>query len=62
MGKVVEITEEEWGVLVAPAVAGKLPIDSSTVDSTLFDQLYQRPSIDLKMSEVQGIKCVVPLV
>ena len=62
MDKVVEATEAEWETLVAPAVAGKHPIDASTVDTALFNKLYERPGLDLKLSDIQEIEHVVPLV
>ena len=62
MDKVVEATEQEWGQLIAPTVPRNLPIDGATVDSEMFDQLYDRPAIDVKLSELQEIEYVVPIV
>lgn len=62
MGKVVEATEQEWQSLIATAVANRYPIDSCTVDANIFNELYERPNVDLKMSEVKIIEAVVPLV
>lgn len=62
MGKVVEATMEEWEQLIVPTVQSNCPIDGATVDSEIFDQLYDRPSIDVKLSELQEIEYVVPIV
>ena len=60
--KVVECTKAEWEQLIAPAVKKKYPIDSATVDSDLFDELFRRKRVDLLLSKVNRIKQVIPLV
>lgn len=60
--KVVQATLQEWNDLIKPARDHCWSIDCSTVDQSLFDQIYDRPSIDLKLSEVEAIEYVVPLV
>lgn len=62
LDQVVEATEEEWNALIAPAVKGRLPIDSATVEEKLLEKLMKRPAIDLKMSELEKIERVVPMV
>lgn len=60
--RVVSATLAEWEQLIKPAVDRRYPIDSSTVDHTLFQILYARPAVDLKLSEIKQIEHVVPLV
>jgi len=60
--RVVEATQEEWDRLIAPAIRFRYPIDAGTVDEDLFQELYSRPAIDLKLSEVNAIEHVIPLV
>ena len=62
MDKVIEATEQEWEQLIVPTVQRNLPIDGSTVDRKIFRQLYNRPAIDVKLSELQEIEYVVPIV
>jgi hypothetical protein len=47
--KVVQITQEEWDLLIAPALADGHPVDGSTVDSALCDKLYGRRAVRGKM-------------
>ena len=63
--KVVEATEEEWEALIAPCFSnGKcLPIDGSTVDPDMRDELYgNRKEKDISMSELKKIEHIVPMV
>jgi hypothetical protein len=62
MDKVVKATVDEWEALIKPAVEHNCPIDGSTVEEDLMDELMGRPGLDLKMSEVQKIERVIPLV
>jgi hypothetical protein len=62
LDKVVKATPEEWEALVKPAVEDNCPIDGSTVDEDLLDEMMERPGVDLKRSEVQKIERVIPLV
>jgi hypothetical protein len=58
MDKIVKATKAEWEALIAPAINGNHHIDSSTVDTAMFDLLYARPAIKTDAD----VKHVVPLV
>lgn len=62
LDKVVKATTKEWEALIKPAVEGNHPIDGSTVDEELLDEMMGRAGLDLRLSEVEKIERVVPLV
>lgn len=62
LDKVVKATQEEWEALIKPAVDDNCPIDGSTVDEDLLNELMDRPGVDVRLSELQQIERVVPLV
>jgi hypothetical protein len=62
MDKVIEATEDEWQKLILPSIVNDCPIDASTVDNSLFNELFNRPEVHLNLREVRGLERVVPLV